>query len=121
MVNINKIQRAEFKYLKTVLYELDRDKISIKNFKNIDKAFYVFTKESKADSLSILRTGEVFLGKLRAYDSSDLTKIQIYMLEIISNDKLQAPVMIAVISALNKILLNPYNEDMEEVNNERES
>ena len=55
--------KLEYKYLNSAISFVELDKVQKKDFEKLDNSFKEFVRKVPADELSLLRKGEVFLGK----------------------------------------------------------
>lgn len=129
--NLNKIKKAETKYLSEILklYQNKRE-WSQKDFKHLYNIFIKFVKEIKSSELKILNSGYYYLrlsGVFNNINLDNLHYVRNYIYSILDlpldSDKesvMEIPVRIAIISALIAMISNDkinYNEIKKESDN----
>lgn len=114
--------KLEYKYLNSAISFVELDKVQKKDFEKLDNSFKEFVKKVPADELSLLRKGEVFLGK---YSKLALTysydKIQDLISRILHStlidEEIYESAAVVMIAALVKIAISfkiNYNDIKEE-------
>lgn len=111
---MDKQGKLEYNFLKrVVIMNSTKDKWNLEDIEYLYKEFQFFLTKSNIEEISILRKGEVFLGKYCDIEECSYISCKDMIFKIINSDELAIPIQIAIIGALLKLCIEKDNVNQE--------
>lgn len=101
------MKNKDYSYLKKVILRLNKKQWNIKDFKYIDDLSNRYIKNNNLDKLSLLRYGEVLLGKYCDIDYSNLDNSRRYIEMLLDDmDNFNITVLITLIITITQLVIS---------------